>query len=68
MKNSGEDMFPGDPVRAAATIFDVLTSDDIPQRLVLGSDAHKRIGVKLAKLNEEHDAGRVLAYSTDYAH
>jgi hypothetical protein len=67
MENSSDAMFPGDPAEAAAVIYDVLTSDSIPQRLILGSDAHQRIAAKLTKLGEEHKAGRELACSTDLA-
>jgi NAD(P)-dependent dehydrogenase (short-subunit alcohol dehydrogenase family) len=67
MENSDDAMFPGDPVSAAAVIFDVLTSQAIPQRLILGGDAHRRVAAKLTKLCEEHQAGRELAYSTDFA-
>jgi NAD(P)-dependent dehydrogenase (short-subunit alcohol dehydrogenase family) len=67
MANSSDAMFPGDPELAAGVIFDVLTSQAIPQRLILGSDAHRRIATKLTTLTDEHQAGRELAYSTDFA-
>jgi NAD(P)-dependent dehydrogenase (short-subunit alcohol dehydrogenase family) len=60
------EMFPGDPDRAAKVIFDVATSDQIRHWVVLGSDAQRRIGVKLDQLRAEFDAGEQLAASTDY--
>jgi hypothetical protein len=33
---------------------------------VLGSDAHRRIGVKLDMQRAEYEAGQEMAFSTDY--
>jgi NAD(P)-dependent dehydrogenase (short-subunit alcohol dehydrogenase family) len=60
------DMFPGDPVRAAAALYEVVISDRPRHRVILGSDAHRRIGAKLDLLRAEYEAGRELALSTDY--
>jgi len=60
------DMFPGDPVRAAAAVYEVVISDRPRHRVILGSDAHRRIGAKLDLLRAEYEAGRELALSTDY--
>ncbi len=60
------DMFPGDPVRAAAAIYQVVASDRPQHWVILGSDAHRRIGVKLDLLRAAYDAGKEMAFSTDY--
>jgi NAD(P)-dependent dehydrogenase (short-subunit alcohol dehydrogenase family) len=60
------EMFPGDPVRAAAAIYDVVASDRPRHWVILGSDAHRRIGAKLDMLRAEYEAGKDMAYSTDY--
>jgi len=60
------DMFPGDPARAAIEIARNVRSDSPRRWLVLGSDAHRRIGVKLAQFHAEFDNGQALAASTDY--
>jgi NAD(P)-dependent dehydrogenase (short-subunit alcohol dehydrogenase family) len=60
------DMFPGDPVRAAAAVYEVVISDRPRHWVILGSDAHRRIGVKLDLLRAEYEAGREMALSTDY--
>ena len=60
------DMFPGDPVRAAAAVYQVVISDRPRHRVILGSDAHRRIGAKLDLLRAEYEAGREIALSTDY--
>ncbi|CCK24623.1 short-chain dehydrogenase/reductase SDR [Streptomyces davaonensis JCM 4913] len=59
-------MFPGDPERAAAAIRQVVIAPKPPHRVVLGSDAQRRIGVKLDHLRAEFEAGEELAYSTDF--
>jgi NAD(P)-dependent dehydrogenase (short-subunit alcohol dehydrogenase family) len=61
------EMFPGDPVRAAAAIYEVVVSGRPRHWVILGSDAHRRIGVKLDMLRAEYDAGEEMAFSTDYA-
>ncbi len=67
METNSDAMFPGDPALAAAAIYTALKSDSPPHRLILGSDAHQRIGVKLHSLQIEFEAGRDVAYSTDIA-
>jgi NAD(P)-dependent dehydrogenase (short-subunit alcohol dehydrogenase family) len=66
LKTVTPEMWPGDPARAAAAIYQVAKSDEIRHWLILGSDAHRRIGVKLDMLRAEYEAGRELAFSTDY--
>jgi len=34
--------------------------------VILGSDAHRRIGAKLELLRAEYEAGKETAFSTDY--
>jgi len=44
MTTVSPDMFPGDPVRAAAAIYEVVASESPRHWVVLGSDAQRRIG------------------------
>jgi len=60
------DMFPGDPDRFAAALYQVVASDRPRHWVVLGSDAMRRIGVKLDMLRAELEAGKDMAFSTDY--
>jgi NAD(P)-dependent dehydrogenase (short-subunit alcohol dehydrogenase family) len=60
------EMFPGDPVRAAAAIYQVAASDRPRHRVILGSDAQRRIGAKLDMLRTEFEASKEMALSTDY--
>jgi NAD(P)-dependent dehydrogenase (short-subunit alcohol dehydrogenase family) len=60
------DNFPGDPVRVARAIYEVVASGERRHWVILGSDAHRRIGVKLDALRAEHEAGRERAFSTDF--
>lgn len=67
---------PGDPVKAALVVLKVVGMSDpafgVPgpnpklHRIVLGSDAYKAIGSRLDALRAEFEAGRDLAYSTDF--
>ena len=66
MDTVSADMFPGEPARAARAIYDVVTSPGSRHWIILGSDAHRRIGVKLDLLRAEFEAGKDLAWSTDY--
>ncbi len=60
------DLFPGDPVRAAAVIYQVVKSGRLRHWVILGSDAHRRIGMKLDMLRTEYEEGKDIAFSTDY--
>jgi short-subunit dehydrogenase len=60
------EMFPGDPDRAAEEISRNVRSPKPRRWLILGSDAHRRIGDKLAQLHSEYDNGYELAASTDF--
>jgi NAD(P)-dependent dehydrogenase (short-subunit alcohol dehydrogenase family) len=66
LKTITPEMWPGDPARAAAAIYEVVNSDIERHWVILGSDAHRRIGVKLDMQRAEYEAGRELALSTDY--
>ncbi|HEY6758895.1 MAG TPA: SDR family NAD(P)-dependent oxidoreductase [Baekduia sp.] len=60
------DNFPGDPVRVAGAVYDVVASGERRHWVILGSDAHRRIGVKLDLLRSEYEAGRDMARSIDF--
>ncbi|CAG6390705.1 oxidoreductase [Streptomyces cocklensis] len=60
------EMFPGDPERAAEAIHDAVAGQKLPHWVVLGSDAQRRIGVKLDQLRTEFEAGEKVALSTDF--
>jgi NAD(P)-dependent dehydrogenase (short-subunit alcohol dehydrogenase family) len=66
MDKVSPEMFPGDPVRAAQVIYEVVSSDRPRHWVILGSDAHRRIGAKLDMLHAEYQAGKEMAFSTDY--
>jgi short-subunit dehydrogenase len=59
-------MFPGDPKRAARVIFEQLTGDPEVHRIILGSDAMARIGVKIDDLQRDYDASKLIAHTTDF--
>ncbi len=60
------DQFPGDPIRAAKAIYQVVNSDLPMHRLILGSDAYRRIGAKLDMIVSEFKAVKDIAFSTYY--
>ncbi|WP_225847537.1 oxidoreductase [Streptomyces sp. HPF1205] len=60
------EMFPGDPERAAEAVYEAVNAPEPRHWVVLGSDAQRRIGVKLDLLRAEFEAGRELAHSTDF--
>jgi len=60
------DLFPGDPIRAAAVIYPVVKSGRLRHWVILGSDAHRRIGMKIDMLRAEYEEGKDIAFSTDY--
>lgn len=59
---------PGDPVRAARAIYEVVGKPEPPLRLTLGSDAIERIGAQLDRLRHELDktstAARDMAFES----
>jgi NAD(P)-dependent dehydrogenase (short-subunit alcohol dehydrogenase family) len=60
------EQFPGDPERAAEAILRNVRAATPRHWLVLGSDAYRRIGDRLARFHAEFDTGRELAASTDF--
>jgi short-subunit dehydrogenase len=60
------EMFPGNPVRAARQIWAAVKSANPPHWLILGSDAYRRMGVKLQTFQAEFDNNRGVAPATDY--
>lgn len=60
------EQFPGDPFKAAAAIDEVVRSGRRRHWVILGSDAQRRIGVKLDQLRAEYDAGAAFAAMIDY--
>jgi NAD(P)-dependent dehydrogenase (short-subunit alcohol dehydrogenase family) len=62
---------PGDPAKAARVVLNVVGMSDLRSnsklhRIILGSDAYKAIGSRLDTLRAEYEAGKNLAYSTDF--
>jgi NAD(P)-dependent dehydrogenase (short-subunit alcohol dehydrogenase family) len=66
VQNASEEVFLGDPARAAKVLIDVVESDQRSHRVVLGSDAYSAITSKLEALQTEYKAGHTIAYSTDF--
>lgn len=57
---------PGDPVKAAAAIIQVVESDNPPLRLALGEDAVNSITQKLASMQAELDTWKSVSLSTAF--
>src|SRR5260370_7157631 len=66
MTTVSPDMFPGDPVRAAAAIYEVVASESPRHWVVLGSDAQRRIGAKLDLLPAQFKTGSPTAPNTHF--
>ncbi len=56
---------PGDPVKAAQAMLQVIDSDAPPRHLLLGSDALQLVRAKLASMAGSIDAWEQLSRSTD---
>lgn len=56
---------PGDPVKAAQAVLQVIDSDAPPRHLLLGSDALQLVRAKLASMVGSIDAWEQLSRSTD---
>lgn len=56
---------PGDPVKAAQAMLQVIDSDAPPRNLLLGSDALQLVRAKLASMAGSIDAWEQLSRSTD---
>ncbi|NUQ96508.1 MAG: SDR family NAD(P)-dependent oxidoreductase [Streptomyces sp.] len=63
---AGDGRQPGDPLKAAAAIRQLVTEAEPPLRLQLGSDCVSLVESKLASLGKELDEWRELALSTDF--
>ena len=57
---------PGDPVKAANAIVDVVDSDRPPLRLLLGRDTIAAVEGKIAHVQAELDKWRAVSESTDF--
>lgn len=58
---------PGDPVKAAAAVIQVVEAKSPPLRLVLGADALSRARAKLESLEKDYDAWESVTCSTNLA-
>lgn len=57
---------PGDPVKAANAIIQVVEAENPPLRLVLGKYAYSKFRQKIASLTQELDAWETMAANTDF--
>ncbi len=57
----------GDPSKLAVAMMKLVNSENPPAHLLLGSDAHKLVGEKLALLQSEFAAWKDVTLSTDFA-
>ncbi len=67
VQSAGDELYPGDPTRAADVIAKMVEADKKPHRIVLGSDAYAAITAKLHELLIEYESGCAVAHSTDFA-
>jgi NAD(P)-dependent dehydrogenase (short-subunit alcohol dehydrogenase family) len=65
--NTIEGKQPGDPVKAANAIIQMVESDNPPLRFVLGKYAYSKFRKKVAALTQELDAWEAIASNTDFA-
>lgn len=66
VQNAKDNLFPGDPARAAEVIINAVEAEEKPQRLVLGSDAYGAITTKLAALQSQYEATALVAQTTSF--
>jgi NAD(P)-dependent dehydrogenase (short-subunit alcohol dehydrogenase family) len=57
----------GDPSKLAVAVVKLVSSENPPAHLLLGSDAHRLVGEKLALLQSEFAAWKDVTLSTDFA-
>jgi NAD(P)-dependent dehydrogenase (short-subunit alcohol dehydrogenase family) len=57
----------GDPAKAAQIVLDLVNGGQAPQHLVLGSDALRLIGSRMAAFSAELERWRPVSESSDYA-
>lgn len=55
----------GDPAKGARAILDLLTAENPPAHLLLGSDAWARVSEKIAALQDDMETWKTLTLSTD---
>ena len=55
----------GNPHKLAVAVLDLIESDNPPPQLLLGSDAFKHVSDRIARLQQELEAWRSVALSTD---
>lgn len=65
--NTIEGKQPGDPIKAANAIIQVVEAESPPLRLVLGKYAYSKFRTKIASLTQELDAWEAVAADTDFA-
>jgi len=56
----------GDPVKAAQVMLKLIATQNPPLHLLLGSDAVKLVGEKLALLQQEFSEWEAVSRSTDF--
>ena len=56
---------PGDPMKVAQVLFDLSRRDDVPEHLILGSDAVARVAQAETERSEEAEKWIVTSLSTD---
>jgi NAD(P)-dependent dehydrogenase (short-subunit alcohol dehydrogenase family) len=66
VQTAADEVFLGDPARAAKALIEVIESDQRNRRVIFGSDAYGAITSKLQALQTEYEAGQSTAYSTDF--
>ncbi|MCJ8142224.1 oxidoreductase [Ancylobacter sp. A5.8] len=57
---------PGNPAKAAQVLLELVAAENPPAHLLLGSDAVKLVGEKLAALEAEFAQWRAVSVSTDF--
>jgi NAD(P)-dependent dehydrogenase (short-subunit alcohol dehydrogenase family) len=63
---AGRSMVPGDPVKAAHAILQIIAAEKPPVHLLLGTDAVKFVSEKLDALQAEIAEWKALSLSTDF--
>lgn len=64
--NTIEGKQPGDPIKAANVIIQVVESENPPLRLVLGHYAYSKFRQKIESLNQELNDWETIAINTDF--
>jgi NAD(P)-dependent dehydrogenase (short-subunit alcohol dehydrogenase family) len=66
VQTATDEVFLGDPARAAKVLIEVVESEQRNRRVIFGSDAYGAITSKLQALQTEYEVGQSTAYSTDF--